>query len=94
MVFTVFTWVSSFEGHISLALFEVFDPRLMYTMTALRFSQDGDAALFSLQDMAFNADHCSMAYGQYKCKAWTQRDSGGKWMRKWSERLSEKVEKR
>ena len=45
----------------------------MYTMTALRFSQDGDAALFSLQDMAFNADHCSMAYGKYKCKVGSDR---------------------
>ena len=45
----------------------------MYTMTALRFSQDGDAALFSLQDMAFNADHCSMAYGTYKCKVGSDR---------------------
>lgn len=55
--------------------FNVFDPRLMYTMTALRFSQDGDAALFSLQDMAFNADHCSMAYGKYKCKALAKRNA-------------------
>ena len=67
----------------------------MYTMTALRFSQDGDAALFSLQDMAFNADHCSMAYGKYKCKVGSDRSYrldtprdiatsvmvlGGKWM--------------
>ena len=48
---------------------EVFDPRLMYTMTALRFSQDGNAALFALQDTAFTIQHCSMAYGKYKCKA-------------------------
>jgi hypothetical protein len=48
----------------------------MYTMTALRFSQDGDAALFSLQDMAFNADHCSMAYGKYKCKVGSDRSDG------------------
>ena len=53
----------------SWALGQVFDPRLMYTMTALRFSQDGNAALFSLQDTAFTIQHCSMAYGKYKCKA-------------------------
>jgi len=54
--------------------FNVFDPRLMYTMTALRFSQDGNAALFSLQDTAFTIQHCSMAYGKYKCKVLAKRD--------------------
>jgi len=54
--------------------FNVFDPRLMYTMTALRFSQDGNAALFALQDTAFTIQHCSMAYGKYKCKVLAKRD--------------------
>lgn len=49
--------------------YQVLDPRLMYTMTALRFSQDGNEALFSVQDIAFNPERgCSMAYGRYKCK--------------------------
>eukprot|EP00435_Cladocopium_sp_Y103_P052723 s418_g16.t1 len=63
------------EGSANSQASLVFDPRLMYTMTALRFSQDGDAALFSLQDMAFNADHCSMAYGKYKCKVLAKRNA-------------------
>lgn len=45
------------------------DPRLLYTMSLLRFSQDGEAALFSLQDSAFTTMDCEMAYGTYNCKA-------------------------
>lgn len=58
-------WRSVFETLMD----QVLDPRLMYTMTALRFSQDGNEALFSVQDIAFNPERgCSMAYGKYKCK--------------------------
>eukprot|EP00913_Durusdinium_trenchii_P010434 g9781.t2 len=54
--------------------FDVLDHRLMYSMTVLRFAQDGDAALFSIADTTFSPSDCEMAYGKSNCKALAKQD--------------------
>ena len=47
---------------------EVVDPRLTYTLSTLRFSQDGNAVLFSIMDSEALGQECDMAYGRQWCK--------------------------
>ncbi|CAJ1358674.1 unnamed protein product [Effrenium voratum] len=48
--------------------FSVVDPRLTYTLSTLRFSQDGNAVLFSIMDSEALGQECDMAYGRQWCK--------------------------
>jgi len=54
--------------------FSVLDPRVTYTVTTLRFSQSGDAALVKAVATFARGDDCNVAYGRSLCQSLANQD--------------------